>query len=68
MQPYEDEEHQVEKLLEDDEFMQDDIEDFLMGETEGMAPDMVDMTLSEHNVPTLTDQKHVEYICRRMFK
>ena len=34
-----------------------------MGETEGMAPDMVDMTLSEHNVPTLTDQKHVEYIC-----
>ena len=55
LEPYEDDEHQVEKMLEDDEFMQDDIEDFILGETEGVATDLVDMTMSEHNVPTLTD-------------
>ena len=48
--------------------MQDDIEDFLIGQSEGAGVDMVDQTLSEHNVPTLTEQKHVEYICKRMFK
>lgn len=33
-----------------------------------MNIDMVNQSMSEHNVPTLTDQKHVEFICRKLFK
>ena len=40
--PYEDDEYEIEKVLEDGDFMQDDIEDFIIGQTEGAGVDMVD--------------------------
>ena len=44
------------------------MDDYLKNQTEdGGGPDMVDQTLAEQNVPTLTDQKHVDYICRKLF-
>jgi len=69
---YEDEEHQVEKLLEDENFLQQDeqpVDEYLANKkpVDGEPVDMVDQTMAEQNVPTLTDQKHVEYIQKKMF-
>lgn len=62
---YDDDAMQLEKQLEDEDFIQDEIEDTGEG---GVNIDMVNQSMSEHNVPTLTDQKHVEFICRKLFK
>lgn len=65
---YDDEANQVEKLLENEDFLGDD--DMVDYGDQGPPVDgvnMVDNTISESNVPTLTEQKHVEFICKKMF-
>ena len=66
---YDDEANQVEKLLENEDFLgDDDMVDYGEGGGPADGVNMVDNTISESNVPTLTEQKHVEFICKKMFK